>query len=153
MWFHLELKGRGYGPSRAGVAVSDTPAGPYRFIRSGRVNPGVYPLNMTQEEQKLTWNPKDYEWWTPEWREAVNKGMFVKRDLEGDGQMSRDMTLFVDDDGKAYHIYSSEDNLTLQIAELSDDYLSHTGKYIRIFPGGHNEAPAIFKKRRNLLDD
>ena len=71
--------------------------------------------------------------------------MFVKRDLEG-GQMSRDMTLFVDDDGKAYHIYSSEDNLTLQIAELSDDYLSHTGKYIRIFPGGHNEAPAIFKK-------
>ena len=65
--------------------------------------------------------------------------------MEG-GQMSRDMTLFVDDDGKAYHIYSSEDNLTLQIAELSDDYLSHTGKYIRIFPGGHNEAPAIFKK-------
>lgn len=56
------------------------------------------------------------------------------------------MTLFVDDDGKAYHIYSSEDNLTLQIAELADDYLSHTGKYIRIFPGGHNEAPAIFKK-------
>ena len=71
--------------------------------------------------------------------------MFVKRDLK-DGQMSRDMTLFVDDDGKAYHIYSSEDNLTLQIAELADDYLSHTGKYIRIFPGGHNEAPAIFKK-------
>ena len=133
MWFHLELKGRGYGPSRAGVAVSDTPAGPYRFIRSGRVNPGVYPLNMTQEEKKLTWNPKDYEWWTPEWREAVNKGMFVKRDLEGDGQMSRDMTLFVDDDGTAYHIYSSEENLTLHIAELSDDYLSHTGKYIRIF--------------------
>ena len=30
--------------------------------------------------------------------------------------------------------------------ELADDYLSHTGKYIRIFPGGHNEAPAIFKK-------
>ena len=56
------------------------------------------------------------------------------------------MTLFVDDDGKAYHIYSSEENLTLHIAELSDDYLSHTGKYIRIFPGGHNEAPAIFKK-------
>ena len=80
------------------------------------MNPGVYPLNMTREEQKLTWNPKDYEWWTPEWREAVNKGMFVKRDLEGDGQMSRDMTLFVDDDGTAYHIYSSEENLTLHIA-------------------------------------
>jgi beta-xylosidase len=60
--------------------------------------------------------------------------------------MSRDMTLFVDDDGKAYHIYSSEENLTLHLAELSGDYLSHTGKYTRIAPAGHNEAPAIFKK-------
>ena len=34
--------------------------------------------------------------------------------------MSRDMTLFVDDDGKGYHIYSSEDNLTLHIAELTE---------------------------------
>lgn len=146
MWLHLELKGQGYRPARAAVAVSDSPAGPYRFIRSGRVNPGAYPLNMTRKEQKMKWNPEEYkEWWTPKWYEAIAKGMFVKRDLK-DGQMSRDMTLFVDDDGKAYHIYSSEDNLTLQIAELADDYLSHTGKYIRIFPGGHNEAPAIFKK-------
>ena len=76
------------------------------------------------------------EWWTPEWREAVNKGLFVKRDLEG-GQMSRDMTLYVDDDGIAYHIYSSEENLTLQIAELTDDYQGHSGKYVRLFPGGH----------------
>ena len=146
MWLHLELKGQGYGPTRAAVAVSDSPTGPYRFIRSGRVNPGAYPLNMTRKERKMKWNPEEYkEWWTPKWYEAIAKGMFVKRDLK-DGQMSRDMTLFVDDDGKAYHIYSSEDNLTLQIAELADDYLSHTGKYIRIFPGGHNEAPAIFKK-------
>ena len=41
MWLHLELKGQGYGPARAAVAVSDSPAGPYRFIRSGRVNPGA----------------------------------------------------------------------------------------------------------------
>ena len=60
--------------------------------------------------------------------------------------MSRDMTLYVDEDGKAYHIYSSEENLTLQIAELSDDYLSHTGNYVRVATAGHNEAPAIFKK-------
>ena len=146
MWFHLELKGQGYGPARAAVAVSDKPEGPYRFVRSGRVNPGIYPENMPEADRKLTWNMKKYKkWWTPEWYKAVNQGLFVKRDIEG-GQMSRDMTLFVDDDGKAYHIYSSEDNLTLQIAELADDYLSHTGKYIRIFPGGHNEAPAIFKK-------
>lgn len=146
MWLHLELKGQGYGAARTAVAVSDSPVGAYRFIRSGRVNPGIYPLNMTKKERKTKWNFEQYnEWWTPQWYEAIRGGLFVKRDLDG-GQMSRDMTLFVDDDEKAYHIYSSEDNLTLQIAELSDDYLSHSGKYVRIFPGGHNEAPAIFKK-------
>ncbi len=147
MWLHLELKGQGYGPSRAAVAVSDSPVGPFRFIRSGRVNPGIYPQNMSKQERKQKWNFSAYkEWWTPQWYAAIEKGLFVKRDLQG-GQMSRDMTLFMDDDGKAYHIYSSEDNLTLQIAELTDDYLNHSGKYIRIFPGGHNEAPAIFKKK------
>lgn len=146
MWFHLELKGQGYGPARAGIAVSDKPEGPYRFVRSGRVNAGIYPENMSDAERKITWNMKKYQkWWTPKWYDAVNRGLFVKRDLE-DGQMSRDMTLFVDDDGKAYHIYSSEENLTLHIAELTDDYLQHSGRYIRIFPGGHNEAPAIFKR-------
>lgn len=89
---------------------------------------------MTEKEKRIKWDFSEYkEWWTPEWYNAIEKGLFVRRDLEG-GQMSRDMTLFVDDDGKAYHIYSSEDNLTLQIAELSDDYLGHTGRYIRIFP-------------------
>lgn len=146
MWFHLELKGQGYGSARAAVAVSESPTGPYHFIRSGRVNPTVYPLNMSQDEREKSWNVEAYkEWWTPKWYQAIARGMFVKRDFE-DGQMSRDMTLFVDEDGRAYHIYSSEDNLTLQIAELDSDYTCHTGKYIRIFPGGHNEAPALFKK-------
>lgn len=146
MWFHLELKGKGYEAARTAVAVSDTPAGPYRLVNNGRVNPGIYPANMTAQERKAKFDFQKYkEWWTPQWYKAIKKGLFVKRDLEG-GQMSRDMTLFVDEDGKAYHIYSSEDNLTLQIAELTDDYQKHSGKYIRIFPAGHNEAPAIFKK-------
>lgn len=148
MWFHLELKGRGYEAARAAVAVSDNPTGPFQFIRSGRVNPNILPFDITDEEKSAmqALDIDDYkEWWTPTWYKAVDKGLFVKRDLEG-GQMSRDMTLYVDDDGKAYHIYSSEDNLTLHIAELSDDYLSHTGKYVRLAPAGHNEAPAIFKR-------
>ena len=44
-----------------------------------------------------------------------------KKDFEK-GQMSRDMTIFVDDDGKAYHIYSSAENSTTHIAELTPDY-------------------------------
>lgn len=146
MWFHLELKGQGYAAARAALAVSDTPAGPYTYVRSARVNPGIYPENMTEKQRKAKIDAKKFDkWWTPEWYEAVKQGLFVKRDLPG-GQMSRDMTLFIDDDRKAYHIYSSEENLTLHIAELTDDYQGHTGRYIRIFPTGHNEAPAIFKK-------
>ncbi|MGL4519777.1 MAG: glycoside hydrolase family 43 protein [Phocaeicola sp.] len=148
MWFHLELRGQGYASARAGVAVSSTPTGPFEFVRSGRVNPGILPFNMSEQELAVldTLHQENYtKWWTPTWYDAINKGLFVKRDLTG-GQMSRDMTLFVDDDQVAYHIYSSEDNLTLHIAELSADYLSHTGKYVRFAPAGHNEAPAIFKK-------
>mgnify|MGYP000420744460 CR=1 FL=1 len=82
MWFHLELKGKGYEAARAGVAVSDSPTGPYCFVSSSRVCPGIFPLNMTEEERDMQWNMEQFEeWWTPEWREAVNKGLFVKRDL------------------------------------------------------------------------
>ncbi len=146
LYFHLELKGQGYSAARVGIAVSDNVTGPYTYLHSLRPNAGVWPLNMTVEQKNSSVIPDDFsEWWTDEWMQAVHDGLFIRRDFEG-GQMARDMTLFVDDDGKAYHIYSSEENLTLHIAELSDDYLSYTGKYIRVAPGGHNEAPAIFKK-------
>ena len=61
---------------------------------------------MTPEERAVldTLNPEHYEWDTPAWQEAVVKGLYLKRDLEG-GQMARDMQLFVDDDGKAYHTH------------------------------------------------
>lgn len=148
MWFHLELKGQGYLAARTAVAESDTPTGPFRYIRSERVNADQLPFNMTEAERAVLdtldathFSEKD----SPARQEAIQKGLFLKRDLAG-GQMARDMQLFVDDDGKAYHIFASEENFTLHIAELSDDYLSHSGKYIRVAPGGSNEAPAIFKK-------
>jgi len=144
MWFHLELKGQGYKAARTGLAVADRISGPYQFVRSLRVNAGTWPIEFTQE-MKTSYVESGYEWWTPEWRKEIDHGLLVRRDFEH-GQMSRDMTLFVDDDGKAYHIHASEENLTLHIAELSSDYLSFTGKWTRVFPGGHNEAPAIFKR-------
>ncbi|MCW3805494.1 family 43 glycosylhydrolase [Plebeiibacterium marinum] len=145
MFFHLELKGQVYDAAKVGIATSKSPAGPYSFIKALRPNAGKWPVNMTEEQQTMDVTIADFkEWWTPEWRKAVEDGLFVRRDFSG-GQMSRDMTLFVDDDGKAYHIYSSEENLTIHIAELTKDYLGYTGKYTRLFPGGHNEAPAIFK--------
>jgi beta-xylosidase len=61
-------------------------------------------------------------------------------------QMARDMTLFVDD-GKAYHFYASEDNRTMQISLLTDDYLKPSGRYKRIFIEKVFEAPTVFKHR------
>jgi lysophospholipase L1-like esterase len=61
------------------------------------------------------------------------------------GQMARDMTLFKDNDGKAYLVYSSEDNNTIQVCQLSNDYLSPGPVYRRILVGRRREAPAIFK--------
>lgn len=144
MWFHHELKGKGYSAAMAGVATADSPEGPFIHLGSGRVNPGVLPVEFASLEVTPEF-PTDLEWWTPEWREAVADGMFVYRDLEG-GQMARDMTIYIDDDGTAYHIYSSEDNLTLHIAQLDSTFTHHTGKYTRLAPAGHNEAPTLFKK-------
>lgn len=144
MWFHHELKGRGYGAAFAGVAVSKKPEGPFRYLRSSRVNPGFYPVGMPVEDRTAKYD-RDMKWWTPEWFETVTRGQFIVRDVPG-GQMARDMTVFIDDDGTAWHIFASEENLTLHIAQLDPTYTRHTGLYTRVAPGGHNEAPAIFKK-------
>ena len=147
MLFHLELKGKGYAAARVGFAESDSPVGPFRFIRALRPNAGKWPTDFSRRDIRKAKKLKeaDYkEWWTPEWREAIREGLLLARDVPG-GQMSRDMTVYVDDDGKAYHIYSAEENLTLNLAELTDDYLDYTGRYVRIAPGGQNEAPTIFK--------
>jgi hypothetical protein len=75
---------------------------------------------------------------------AAMRFPFWVRDFAA-GQMSRDMTLFEDDDGTAYHVCASEENGTLHISQLSDDYLNTTGKYVRVFPKRWHEAPALCK--------
>lgn len=144
MWFHLELKNQGYSAARTGVAVSDSPTGPFEYIKSYRPNAGVWPINFNGEKSTSI-EEKSLKPWTEEWKEAVKNGLFIRRDFDR-GQMARDMTIFVDTDGKAYHIHASEDNLTLHISELTDDYLDFTNKWTTIAPAGHNEAPAIFKQ-------
>jgi hypothetical protein len=64
-------------------------------------------------------------------------------------QMSRDMTLFKDADGRAYHVYSSENNETMYISLLSDDYLKPSGTYTRNFIKMSREAPAVFKRENH----
>lgn len=97
MWAHVESAD--YSKACAGVAVSDSPTGPFEYLGSFRPN----------------------------------------------GAMSRDQTVFVDDDGRAYHIFSSEENATLHISLLTDDYLKPSGRFTRNFINKSREAPAVFK--------
>lgn len=143
MWMHIDgdkdpyNNATDYGKAQAGVAISDSPIGPFVYQASYRMD--QCPLNQ-----------KDYQ--------------------PGNPGMARDMNVFKDDDGTAYLIYSSEENATMYISKLTDDYLDVTGwhkdgnvdasgkatrdtsykgvygvDYIRVYPGSSREAPAMFK--------
>jgi beta-galactosidase len=99
MFLHLDTDDYQY--ARVGVAISDEPAGHYRFLGSMAPN---------QSE-------------------------------------SRDMTVFKDDDDKAYIFHSSEWNKTLYAGELSADYQNTIGNFTRNFVDASREAPAVFKRQ------
>jgi beta-xylosidase len=150
MWFHLEPKGNDYSGALSGVAVADNVTGPFQFVNAFRPNAGVWPQNVPAE-QKCPLSPEETAWLAQMDMPGgpvpyYPKQILFRRDF-ADGQMARDMTLFVDDDGSAYHFYASEANGTLHISKLSDDYLKSAGKFIRIFPGRFHEAPALMKWR------
>ncbi|MFS0635366.1 family 43 glycosylhydrolase [Mesobacillus foraminis] len=120
LWLHVDGPYNGsdanYAKAKSGVAVSDSPTGPFEYLESNRLN------KMPEGEQ--VWGP--------------NTGM------------ARDMTLFKDEDGTAYIIYSSEENYSLYISKLNEDYTAIAGDqygkdFIRAIPGQHREAPAMFK--------
>lgn len=145
MWFHLEPKGKGYSGALSGIAFADQITGPYTYLRVVRPNAGFWPVNVLPVQQNGNENSGNKSFNGGELPEGTDPLSLLKRDFAG-GQMARDMTLFVDDDGVAYHIYASEENSTLQISRLTDDYLGYSGKYARFFAGRFMEAPAIFKK-------
>lgn len=125
MWLHVDSAN--YAAARAGVAVSDTPTGPFTYLESFRPNAGVWPANVTPADK------------------VINSSNHLARDFAA-GQMARDMTLFVDEDGQAYQFYSSEGNPTMHVSLLSSDYLRPAGKFARIFIGRSMEAPTVFKR-------
>jgi hypothetical protein len=146
MWFHHELKGQGYKAALTGVAVANQVTGPYEYINSFRIHPGVLPKNLSPDEFESIPNINENQDLTRQIRiDQAKSGELFKRDF-AEGQMSRDMTLFVDEDETAYHVTASEENQTLLVSKLSDDYLTLTEEFVRVLPGERNEAPAIFKK-------
>ncbi|MCX6218937.1 glycoside hydrolase family 43 protein [Spirosoma sp.] len=118
--------------------------------------------NGLMERPKVIYNPKtkQYVMWfhlelPGQGYKAARAGVAVSKNVTGpyqyvksfrpNGHMSRDMTLFVDDDGSAYHIYSARENYDLRLVKLTDDYLSATTQDTLLF-SNHREAPAIFRK-------
>jgi hypothetical protein len=61
------------------------------------------------------------------------------------GHDSRDQTLFVDFDKKAYHFGSTDMNTNMNVALLRNDYLEPTETETKILNGLKYEAPAIFR--------
>ncbi|WP_461134845.1 glycoside hydrolase family 43 protein [Spirosoma lituiforme] len=118
--------------------------------------------NGLMERPKVIYNPKtkQYVMWfhlelPGKGYSAARAGVAVSKNVTGpytyvksfrpNGHMSRDMTLYVDDDGSAYHVYSARENYDLRIVKLTDDYLSATTQDTLLF-SDHREAPALFKK-------
>lgn len=124
MWFHVEEVNSNYKTAKVGVASSNDISGPYNFLYISRINAKSHAINGNYVGSQL-----------------ANK---VNKDQSNVGQMSRDIAIFEDKNNKAYLISSSEENLTLTISLLSPDYTHTTGKYIRVQPGGYNEAPVMF---------
>lgn len=132
MWVHSDgpstpTSTSTYARAEAGVAISDSPTGPFRWIDS-------YRLNHV---------PSDSVPWCG-----------TGSAFDPAGGMARDMNLFVDDDGSAYIIYSSEENRTMYISKLNKNYTylsadpanAVQGKdFVRTLPCTQREAPAMFK--------
>jgi hypothetical protein len=77
----------------------------------------------------------------------ILSGIFHDRGPDGGGPFNddnRDQSIFKDDDGKAYHIFSSHKNNGLVISEMTSDYLRPSGHSIDV--GLVCEAPTIFKR-------
>jgi hypothetical protein len=142
MWFHLELKGRGYSAARCGIAIADTPTGPFRYVKSTRPSAGVWPVNI-REEDKVADPAVDEKAFGGGESEDTRNANILARDFRG-GQMSRDMTLFVDSDSSGYLLHASEENSTLHVSRLNDEYLRASGEYVRAFEHRWMEAPAVF---------
>ncbi|MBO5371982.1 MAG: family 43 glycosylhydrolase [Lachnospiraceae bacterium] len=136
IWFHADGQtpggtGSNYAKAKAGVAISDSPFGPFKLL-------GSYLLNYDENASH-----------------GFDSTNATENDPTGGGGHVRDMNLFKDTDGTAYVLYSSDGNETMHIAQLNDDYTmvkeptinndAQNPYFSRNFVGESREAPAMFK--------
>lgn len=121
LWFHWE-NGQHYGEARAAVAYGNSPEGRFTYQGSFR------PLEHTGYD-----DPGDSE---------TNFNGSPRRP----GYMSRDCTLFVDDDGSAYFLSTWKENRSLNLYKLTADYRHIESLVATLFDEQRREAPCLFKR-------
>ena len=136
--------------SRA-VSPAGTKTDENRDIASGR----------TLERPKVIYNEKTKKWvmWI-HWENGSDYGqakvaVCTADKVEGpytlvdvfrpNGCDSRDQTLFLDTDGQAYHIYSTNMNSNTNCERLTDDFLMPQEDYVVQLKGRRYEAAALFR--------
>jgi hypothetical protein len=107
----------------------------------------IYNATTKKYVMWLHWEGQNYA--------TAEAGVFTSDTVDGDYQqvqhfrpndrMSRDDTLFQDDDGKAYFLSASNENKDLSLYELTDDYTDMKRQLLTLWPGSYREAPAIMK--------
>lgn len=118
------LEQRGYRYARAGIATSDSATSPFNFLHAMR--PITNDFGFPEDDGS---------------RQKQQGGTF------------RDMNLFVDDDGRAYVFYAAEDNYTMYVVRLNEEFTGpeqpvvENQTWARILVRDHREAPAPFKHR------
>lgn len=120
----MHLDNRQYTYAMAGVAVSEKPEGPFQFLEAFR--------------------PVRYDFGYPENDRCRQKEL---------GNTFRDMNLFLDEDGRAYVFYASEDNRTMYVVQLNEAFTRPAEPLVlgrtwaRLLVDQYREAPAPFKFR------
>lgn len=80
------------------------------------------------------------------WSDDIEKPFTYIKSFRPFGNMSRDCTLYKDEDGSAYFMSAARENYDLILYRLTDDYLDTKEQLLTLWPGGHREAPALVKK-------
>ena len=129
-----------------------------KIIQNGVTSPDLGRRRMI-ERAKLLYNAKTKKYvvwchWESRDYGASEAACFQCDAIDGNYQLvwsgrpmgikSRDCNVFVDDDGTAYFISTTEENTNLGLFQLSDDYLTPVA-HTPLFEGDRREAPAIVK--------
>lgn len=131
LWAHRENINWDYGLAKYLVAYGDAPDKPFTYYESRR------PFDDPKWDIHDTGNNSDYYGDQAGYENAPY------------GFMSRDCTLFVDDDGTAYFASSYSENTKMHIYRLTDDYLNIDETYWptdNVLSQNQREAPCLFKR-------